>query len=336
MDRKRIVMRYDKLNDIVLNGEKVAVFAEYDDVYKNKYNPELFFIDAEWAEKPCRMLLKDRIADTKKDWLSVLMINLGILVLLLFPIVFVVATTFRLALISPEKHLVIGTITATVAVTVLTTTALCVGGGVIAKALLEWLFKMDNNELMKLARKHNKLQRLAISTETGRLAKKADEEVVEKKKFIFGSRQKSKWSKREIAHVENRDYCLKRLAAIFDVGIEEGAEAGMRRIFDEQTDSYVIFLGSLAVEELQNFVKASFRFKELPDEIAELKKLTEKNILWRRTVFSKDLSKRIVERETELETVRKLIVSFGDRFDQMWHEKKAAEVDAETLKVLAA
>lgn len=328
-------MRYDKLKEITLNGEKVVVFAEYDGAYKNKYSPELIFVDAEWVKKPYRMLLKDNFSDVLKDLLFWGLASLGIL-----SYTFVMIYLTYLEEASSETLFTIAAITTFLAVALLLVCCFLVGDGLIPKAFMERFFKgkrfkMDNNELMKVAMTHRKLQRLAVSTLTGFPTKKEEETVAEKsKKSIFGSRDK--WTKKEKDSAAIRAKLLKDLARAFDISFEEGAEAGMRRVFDEQTDSYVRFLGSLTVEELQNFVEASFRFKELPGKIAELKKLAKKNAQWKRTVFSKDLADRITEYEAELEVSRKLIVDIGERFEEAWQEEKAAEIDAETLRALAA
>lgn len=334
-------MRYDRLKEITLNGEKVVVFAEYDGVYKNKYNPELLFIDAEWAEKPYQMLLKNKFSEVLKELVFGGLVSLGAIFFMLLPATYIIFTV-HLAAKLPEAYSGIAAVMALLVVVDLLVCCVCVKDGVIAKALLERFFKgkrfrMGNNELMKVAKSHDKLQQLAVSTLTGFPTKKKEETVVEKsKKSTFVGSSRDKWTKKEKTHVEKRAMYLKRLAAFFDVSAEEGAEAGMRRVFDEQTDSYVRFLGSLTVEELQSFVEASFRFKELPGEIAELKKLAAKNVQWKRTVFSKDLADRITEYEAELEVSRKLIVDIGERFEKNWQEEKAAEVDAETLRALAA
>lgn len=328
-------MRYDKLNDIVLEGKKVTVFAEYDDVYKQKYNPELFLVDSAWVDKPYKRLLKKKIRDF--DFKEHFTFEDLPFVFMAVPIIICL---FYWVFMMPNMYLTAGMIAVAIVVGIFFLIALfCIGEGILAKALVERLFKgtrftMNNKELIHEADDYDEVQRFVISSENYRLVEKIEEEAAEKSKKSFGATLKNVLSKKERNHVKKRRAYLERLAKAFCV--EVALEPCRDNLHEARADHYVRFLASLDADELQFFVNTSLRLKALPAEIDDLQKLAAKNARWKRNVFSKDLADRITQREDEQKFCRKVISDFGERFEKAWHDEQVGEVDAETLRALVA
>ena len=334
-------MRYDKLNDIVLEDKKVTVFAEYDDVYRQKYNPELLLVDSEWVDKPYRRLLKKQIRDFKEHFTFEDLLTFTPFVFMTVPIIICLLYWTSMTF---NRHLtagIAGMIAVALVVGIFFLVALhYIGEGILAKVFAEWLFKgkrfkMDNKELLIEADSYDEVQRFVISSENYRPVEKIEEEVAEKsKKSTFGGTLKNFWTKKERNHVKKRQAYLERLANIFCV--EVALEPCRDNLHEARADHYVRFLASLDADELQFFVNTSLRLKALPAEIDDLQKLAAKNIHWKRNVLSKDLADRITQREDEQKFCRKVLSDFDERFEEAWHDEQVGEVDAETLKALAA
>ena len=340
-----MIMRYDKLNDIVLDGKKVAVFAEYDDVCKQKYNPKLFFVDSELAEKPYKMLLKERFSESKKDLFNIYYI---LFTLFFVSFLFVVCTVCNV-LFNPTSNIYLAAVGVTFAIFFMLVSLVILfdfGGGTIVKALLTYfskgaIFKLDTDELMEIAKWSDQVQQLVVSPPTGSVKK--DEEVETDKSIfkrakqsIFNSNWKVIWTtKKSMDHESHQTYSNNRTFIFGGVEESQGVPQDSRRLLEERNDSYMRFLKSLSADELQLFVYVYFRLKDLRNKIDELNQIEKKNITWNRNALSKDLADRIKQCEDEQRFCRKVISDFDERFEVAWHDEKVREVDAETLKVLS-
>lgn len=341
VERKRIIMRYDKMNDVVLEGKKVAVFAEYDDVYKQKYNPELFFVDSEWAEKPYKMLLKESFSELKEELSSIYCIVFGLFFAsFLLPVIIAI-------LVGPvpiDNLIAIGITFALLLVLVSLVFSFEFGWEIVVKALLEHfskgaIFKLDTNEIVKTAKRSDQVQQLVVSPPTGSVAKSEEAETAKKaKKSIFNSNNwKVIWTTKKSEHDKKRRFSSKGLMLILG-GVEKSQSVPQdnRRLLEERNDSYMRFLKSLSADELQLFVDVYFRLKVLRNKINELHQIEKKNVSWKRNVLSKDLADRLTQYKDEQRFCRKVLSDFDERFEKAWHDEKVREVDAETLRALVA
>lgn len=333
-------MRYDKMNDLVLEGKKVTVFAEYDDVCKQKYNPELFFVDSEWAEKPYTMLLKESFSGVKDDLRSVYCILFCLLFAPLLPVIIAV-------LVGPvpiDSLIVIGITFALLIVLASLVFSFEFGWEFVVKALLEYfskgaIFKLDTNEIVKTAKWSDQVQQLVVSPPTYSVMKNEEVETAKKaKKSIFNSNNwKVIWTTKKSEYDKKRRFSPKGLMLILG-GVEKSQSVPQdsRRFLEERNDSYMRFLKSLSDDELQLFVDVYFHLKVLLNKINELHQIEKKNVSWKRNILSKDLADRLTQYKDEQSFCRKVLSDFDERFEEAWHAEKVREVDAETLRALVA
>lgn len=336
-----MIMRYDKLKDIVLDGKKVTVFTEYDK-HKQKYSPKLLFMDSELAEKPYKIILKEKISESKKDLFNIYYI---LFTLFFFSFLFVVFTVCNV-LFNPTSNINLAAVGVTFAIFFMLVSLVILfdfGGGTIVKALLTYfskgaIFKFDTDELMEIAKWSDQVQQLVVSPPTGSVMESEDAETAKKaKKSIFNSNNwKVIWTTKKSEHDKKRGFSPKGHMLIFG-GVEKSQSVPQdsRRLLEERNDSYMRFLKSLNADELQLFVDVYFRLKVLRNKINELHQIEKKNVAWKRNVLSKDLADRLTQYKDEQRFCRKVISDFDERFEVAWHNEKVREVDAETLKVLA-